>query len=75
MAKETVNGSGLKNPRRFNEQVNTILLIMFLIVVVVVSVKGCKSKTYPIIDSYDSQTEDSYDKNDSLTQDAILNTY
>lgn len=73
MAKETVNSSGLKNPRSFNEQVNNILLIMFLTVVAVVSVKGCgKCDAYSKVKDCE---EDCFVKNDSLIQEAIVYTY
>jgi len=39
MAKETSNKPF--NPIRFNEQVNAILLIMFLTVAIILSLKGC----------------------------------
>ena len=73
MAKDTSDTSWVKSPSRFNEQVNAILLIMFLAVVVILFLKGCDSDALKMI-KYDETnpeqelvvTNDSV-QNDSLT--------
>lgn len=45
MANETSSSPSTKHSRCFNEQVNTLLFIMFLIVVLMLFVKGCKTDT------------------------------
>lgn len=75
MAKETSSGSGFKNPFRFNEQVNIILLIMFLSVVLILSLKGCgtclfdKSENIPVVNEQQDGHEVACDstQSDSLT--------
>ena len=46
MCKDKSNTSGTKTTRRFNEQVNVILLIMFLAVVVILSLRGCGTQLF-----------------------------
>lgn len=46
MNKDNSNTSGTKSTRRFNEQVNVILLIMFLAVVVILSLRGCRTRLF-----------------------------
>jgi hypothetical protein len=54
MANDTSNTPRFKSPHRYDEQVNIILLIMFLSVVVILSLKGCNAC---VIDSTQSATE------------------
>lgn len=73
MAKETTSGTGFKTPQRFNEQVNAILLIMFLSVVIILSLKGCGNCMFTQKENENAVQEESVVKSDSLTNDSILN--
>lgn len=73
MAKETFNANNYKSPRRFNEQVNTILLIMFLTVVLILSFKGCGTH---FSDANRISTQDkSTLVTDSTTSDSLNNNH
>lgn len=72
MAKDTSNTSGIKHRVRFNEQVNLLLIIMFLAVVSILFIKGCS------IGSVDGDTgkeikENVAQNNDNTQRDSITN--
>lgn len=75
MAKETSNGSSFKNPFRFNEQVNTILLIMFLAVVVVLFLNGGRCFTAKQQKSTTIKKEQIVERADSIPSDSIVNLH
>lgn len=72
MAKDTSDTSGVKSPIRFNEQVNAILLIMFLAVVVILFLKGCNKDALKMI-RYDEtdQEQEFVVTNDSIQNDSL----
>lgn len=73
MAKDTSNKPFFKNSVRFNEQVNAILLIMFLTVSVILCVKGCGTCLFQKDQSkQDNITENGVVTSDSIKSDSII---
>lgn len=72
MAKDTSNKSYFKTRLHFNEQVNCILLIMFLAVALIITIKGCGGNLYPKVQSL--QTKEGVIQTDSLQNDSVVIT-
>ena len=70
MAKDTSDTTGVKSPIRFNEQVNTILLIMFLAVVVILFLKG-RDRDGMIRYDETNQVQELVVTNDSIQNDSL----
>lgn len=72
MAKN-VNNTYFKTHMHFNEQINFILLIMFLSVVLIISLKGCGGQVCPTLDSkQESQETQSVVTADCTANDSIV---
>lgn len=71
MAKDTSNKPFI--PFRFNEQVNAILLIMFMTVAIILTIKGCGNCLLDKSQStQESQTNKNTIVNDSIKSDSTI---
>ena len=71
MAKDTSNKSSFKTRLYFNEQVNFILLIMFMAVAIIITIKGCDGCLSPK-ENLSTQTKEGLIPSDSLANDSVL---
>lgn len=70
MTKEISNNTFFRTRKHFDEQVNFILLIMFLSVAVIITMKGCGgticSNDKPVL-----HTEENIIQSDSVSKDSV----
>ena len=71
MASETSSSPSTKHSRCFNEQVNTILFIMFLVVVTILFLKGCKTETLIKREKIEDIKESTIIGNEAVQRDSI----